>query len=144
MDNSAAQGGARLYESHVQEFLRLWQQDKEKAFARFGTLYVHSLPPRDRQEMFERHGWIKEGDPDAIYNQATTALHHGDHTTAVDLYSKVLEIDPTHYEANYNMAILRQQEGDVQSARVHAHRALERAPDSDMDDIHEFLDELEA
>jgi tetratricopeptide (TPR) repeat protein len=56
-------------------------------------------------------------------------LDRGDQETAIALYSRAIQRDPTYFPAHLNMGIVMQQRGMTDSAIQHLQRARDLAPD---------------
>ena len=65
---------------------------------------------------------------DKLFEQALTAQEQGEQATATQLYRKILTNDPSHLEAQFNLAVLYHDQGKLEAALAGYEQCLARDP----------------
>ena len=77
---------------------------------------------------FERPGIALKSLTDKAYNEGNKLLRRGDYEGAEDYFNKVIDIDPTYYQANFQLGYLNTKLGDYDLALEHYSKTVEKNP----------------
>ncbi|MCF6289886.1 MAG: tetratricopeptide repeat protein [Desulfobacterales bacterium] len=80
----------------------------------------------------DSHNRRPKSNPSAIarlFHQAFRCHGNGDLDGALDLYHRVLALDPDNFEARYNLGIIHHSQGELEQARQHYRSVLRLVPD---------------
>jgi tetratricopeptide (TPR) repeat protein len=133
-----------FYTGEVNRYADTVERDLSEAFKRYGFTLYHSLPAPKQLVLAQKLGFLKN---DAIdqFNLAGLVIAEEDYQKAAKLLTKVLELDNTLADAEYNLALCLEKLGNKAEAIPHWVRFQELTEvDEDRAEVDAHLAELRA
>jgi tetratricopeptide (TPR) repeat protein len=113
-----------FYDSEVNRYAATLDEDLPRAFDRYGFSLFHSLPAAKQVEVAQKTGLMK-GDAIDQYNLAGLAIEREDYAKAIDLLKKAIHQDSELADAEYNLALCYEKQGNRNDAVKHWNRYIE-------------------
>ncbi len=115
----------------------------EGAFRRYGFTMFHCLPDEERILIEEQMGLTRK-DASGAYNLGLAYAAKDDLETAISFWKQALKKDPDLVEAEFNLAVAYERQGNKTQARKQYERYLKMASDpEEVEAIQGHLSELE-
>jgi tetratricopeptide (TPR) repeat protein len=119
------------------------QEGLEGAFRRYGFTMFHCLPDEERILIEEQMGLTRK-DASGAYNLGLAYAAKDDLETAISFWKQALKKDPDLVEAEFNLAVAYERQGNKTQARKQYERYLKMASDpEEIQVIQSHLSELE-
>lgn len=113
--------GERLYAEHTGRFVRLVEDQPEKAFTEYGFTFLHSVDESDAA-IFRKRVGLSDGSWRDSFLEAVAAHRRGKLDEAEKRYKELRDKDKGATrggEVDYNLAALYLQRGDFDAAKKH-------------------------
>jgi tetratricopeptide (TPR) repeat protein len=121
----------------------LVKEGLEGAFRRYGFTMFHCLPDEERILIEDQMGLTRK-DASGAYNLGLAYAAKDDLETAISFWKQALKKDPDLVEAEFNLAVAYERQGNTTQARKQYERYLKMASDpEEIQVIQSHLSELE-
>jgi tetratricopeptide (TPR) repeat protein len=126
------QGPARdFYDDEVNRYTSVLDENLDKAFKQYGFTLFHSLPAGKQVQVAQKLGMMK-GDAIDNFNLAGLSIEKEEWPKAIDLLKKALQQDGTLADAEYNLAMCYERQGNAGEAGKHWKKFLEISDDEEV------------
>jgi len=127
----------------VGRFQEALDGEDKATYRQWGLALYHSIPDEKAHAEASKLGLEPRG---ALghYNVGCTQASAGNFKDACGAFEKSLELDPSFFEAKYNLALAKEEAGDAEAARVLWAEALELADEEEGTAIRQHITEISA
>lgn len=123
--------GRDFYDDEVTRYTAVVDENLDKAFKQYGFTLFHSLPPGKQVQVAQKLGMMK-GDAIDNFNLASLSIEKEDWGKAVELLKKALQQDSSLADAEYNLALCYERQGNQGEATKHWKKFLDVSDDEDI------------